>query len=88
MAARTFKGTLETALGGSRGCLHSAAWGQLREGPLSNSGACLATQAPWQECQLLAQTPYFILSQEDPEIKSRDPVSPPVAETHAPPCLL
>lgn len=27
----------------------SAAWGLSRKGPLCSSGACLATQVPWQE---------------------------------------
>lgn len=45
LAARSFKGTLETALRAAED-VWTAAWGLSREGPFSRSGACLATQSP------------------------------------------
>lgn len=47
-ASRSFEDVLDTALG-QQGVLGPPAWGPSREGPLSNLGACPATQIPCLE---------------------------------------
>lgn len=56
-----FEGTLEVGLGGSRGCSDPVSQDLAREGPLSNSGVCLATQIPPRSNTHRPKCTYFIL---------------------------